>query len=222
MDNELLRQYKTLVEFLGTTLGPDFEIVLHDLTDTKSVVAIANNQISGREVGSPLTDAALHLLSSKAYEEQDFISNYNGVSKNNKALRSSTMFIKNEKGIPIGLLCINFDDSRFENLKQQLSTLIHPNNFLEKSIPANKPDSTSMTENFFMDIPTLMAKLYEEATDYINLPSKRLNQAEKRDIVNALQELGMFQLKGAIPFVAKKLACSSATIYRYLSEISVN
>ncbi len=31
MKNELLNQYKILVNFLGKTLGPSFEIVLHEI-----------------------------------------------------------------------------------------------------------------------------------------------------------------------------------------------
>ena len=42
----------------------------------------------------------------------------------------------------------------------------------------------------------------------------------RKDIIEQLQEQGLFQLKGAISFVAKKFSCSTATIYRYLSEVS--
>lgn len=222
MEGELLKQYETLVDFLGMALGPDYEIVLHDLTDNKGVVAIANGKISGRKVGSPLTDAALHLMSTKAYQKHNYVSNYKGIPKSNKVLRSSTMFIRDNDGTPVGLLCINFDDSRFEDLQQLLNSIIHPEDFIADNHNQEKPEHSSMTENFFMDIPALMEKLYEEATIHINIPSKRLNQTEKRDIVSSLQEKGMFQLKGAIPFVAKKLCCSSATIYRYLSELSIS
>ena len=45
---ELLRQYARLTDFLGRALGPDYEVALHDLTDTnRSLIAIANGHISG-------------------------------------------------------------------------------------------------------------------------------------------------------------------------------
>ena len=60
MANPLLQHYIKLTEFLGQALGPDYEVALHDMTDkNRSIVAIANNHISGREIGAPLTNMAL-------------------------------------------------------------------------------------------------------------------------------------------------------------------
>ena len=56
-NNQLLQQYARLTNFLGHTLGPDYEIVLHDFTDREhSIVAIANNTVSGLEIGAPLPE----------------------------------------------------------------------------------------------------------------------------------------------------------------------
>lgn len=52
MASQLLQQYVKLTEFLGHTLGPDYEVALHDLTDrNRSIVAIANSHVSGRKLG---------------------------------------------------------------------------------------------------------------------------------------------------------------------------
>ena len=49
MRNELLNQYKILVNFLGKTLGPSFEIVLHEIKGEEvKMIAIANGEISNR------------------------------------------------------------------------------------------------------------------------------------------------------------------------------
>ena len=55
MTEQMLRQYTVLVEYLGATLGPDYEVVLHEiLPETSRVAAIANGTISGRSVGAPV------------------------------------------------------------------------------------------------------------------------------------------------------------------------
>ena len=73
MANPLLQHYIKLTEFLGQALGPDYEVALHDMTDkNRSIVAIANNHISGREIGAPLTNVALKILMDKSYETQDY------------------------------------------------------------------------------------------------------------------------------------------------------
>ena len=65
MNSDILQHYTVLVEFLGKALGPDYEVVLHDLSSKDfAIAAIANGHISGRKVGGPLTDAALRMLSS--------------------------------------------------------------------------------------------------------------------------------------------------------------
>lgn len=231
MKQDILLHYTTLVEFLGRTLGPDYEVVLHDLSSKDlAIAAIANSHISGREVGGPLTDAALRMLSSKAYETDDFLCNYKGLAQNGHVLRSSTMFIRDEERRPIGLLCINFDDHRYQELQQNLLSIIHPDTFQKESPtqPASAPEeaaapskaATPITESFSMDIPALMQKMFDDATASLETPIDRLNQYERRDIVEQLNEQGLFQLKGAVSFVARKFSCSNATIYRYLSEIS--
>lgn len=233
MKMNILEQYKILVDFLGKTLGPDYEVVLQDLTDQKNaIVAIANNTVSGRQIGSPLTDAALKMLSSKAYKDHDFIYNYKGVSENGHVLRSSTMFIKDETGEPIGLLCINFDDSRYLELSKKLFSTIHPASF-----SAARPDNryscsdpiqtqaaeldpySSITEVFPTDISSLMQKIFDDATSHLSTPVDHLNQYERKEIMIQLKKQGMFELKGAVPFTAKKFSCSIATVYRYLNEI---
>lgn len=229
MTTNILEHYKILVHFLGETLGPDFEIVLQDLT-TNNIVAIANNHVSGRSIGSPLTNAALQMLSSKIYEKNDFLCNYKGVAENGHILRSSTMFIKDESGTPVGLLCINFDDSRYMELYQKLQSVIHPADFNSDNINFNKktsapPDDTtdqysSITEAFPMDMSSLMQKIFEDSATGFTTPADHLNQQERKEVMVKLNEQGLFQLKGAIPFVAKKFSCSTATVYRYLSEIT--
>lgn len=241
MTPDMLQQYSVIVQFLGKTLGPDYEIVLHDLSpDHNQIVAIANNHVSGRNIGSPLTNASLKMLIDKAYETDDFLCNYKGIAENGRLLRSSTMFIKDAQGNPAGLLCINFDDSRFMDLQDTLLSVIHPKEYIaarpfmkkyEKSettaassqtdaVP--DPEPSAITENFSMDIPSLMHKMFADATVAMPTPADRLNQQEKKEIIEKLHKQGLFQLKGAITFVAEQFACSSATIYRYLSELKLS
>lgn len=231
MNSNILQQYTVIVEFLGKALGPDYEVVLHDLSSKDlAITAIANGHISGRKAGGPLTDAALRMLSSRAYETDDYLCNYKGIAQNGHVLRSSTMFIRDEDGKPVGLLCINFDDHHYKELVEKLLSTIHPDAFLEQhpagssplleKSPAPQEVSAPITENFSMDIPSLMEKMFHDTTAALTMPIDRLNQSERREIVYQLNEQGLFQLKGAVSFVARKFSCSNATIYRYLSEIS--
>ncbi|MEG1932292.1 MAG: PAS domain-containing protein [Pygmaiobacter sp.] len=215
----VIRQYCVLVEFLGKALGSDYEIVLHDLTTSASeVVAIANNHISEREVGAPLTDLALRFVSDKVYVDHDYKVNYKGKSKQQVALRCSTMFIKDESGTLLGMLCINFNTGKYHEMIALLSSMCQlvPAGTMEQ-VPsdASTEEVENLSESLSEVVHTVIARVLRE----VNLPADRLTQREKMKIVEQLSGKGVFLLKGAVSEVAAQLASSEATIYRYLSKL---
>ena len=228
MTEQMLRQYTVLVEYLGATLGPDYEVVLHEiLPETSRVAAIANGTISGRSVGAPITNAALRMIMQKQYETSDYNLNYTGQLANGKTIRSSTMFIK-DGGKLVGLLCINFDDSRFHEISDAILKLNHPDDFVHHHyFPVDAPAKQPMqpqhaaavpAEHFQSDMNSLMEELFETVTKSVNVPLDRLTQAERTRIIAQLHEQGMFELRGAVQFTVKKLSCSQASIYRYIKK----
>ena len=213
--NALLRQYVKLTEFLGAALGPDYEVALHDLTDkNQSIIAIANGYISGREVGAPLTNMALSVLKDESYEWQDYRLHYSGLSAAGNALRSSTMFIK-EDGKLIGMLCINFDDSRFQSFAQQVLTLCHPNQFVQAQDQPPEGADLPRPETFRNSTDAVT----QDELGRLGVPADRLTSEERLQVISALEASGIFLLKGAVKDVAASLGCSQASVYRYLSQI---
>ena len=72
MDAELIRQYTLIVDFLGHVLGPDYEIALHELEDDSNrIIAIANGELTGRHIGSPLSNKMLEFVAGDVYKRQD-------------------------------------------------------------------------------------------------------------------------------------------------------
>ena len=225
MSPQLLQQFSKLTEFLGRALGPDYEVAFHDLTDKDcSIVAIANNHISGREIGAPLTNVALKIIADRSYLTSDYRVHYRGVSADGKMLRSSTFFIKDDAGALIGMLCINFDDSRYKALSDSILGLCHPDTFVET--------------NFLFDEQRLATQLLSEEPESfqhtprgvagsevanvlrdLNVAADRLTQDEKMEVVGVLESRGVFLLKGAVKDVAEALCCSPASVYRYLSKL---
>ncbi len=214
MSPVILNQYVKLVEFLGNVLGEDYEIALHDLSiKERSIIAIANGHVSGRSVGAPLTDLALEIISNNSYKKSDFRINYQGLSAENKILRSSTMFIKDSENRLIGLLCINFDGSKYRKLSQDILELCNIG-ALPTSPLENFSDSiTGLTKTAISNI------LSEQKIDLHNETLKSLSHKTKISIVEGLSKKGIFELKGAVNAVATELCCSIPTIYRYLKKI---
>lgn len=196
-------EYIKLVHFLAQTLGSDYEIVLHDITkDGASIVEIANNHISGRTINSPLTGFALELVSKKIYLERDYLTNYKA-NASGKNIKGSTFFIK-ENGEIAGMLCINYDKSKIENIVSQLLG----NNALS-------------TEEQGVEMLSLdLAELIHELTGLsVNeLKNTNLKPKQKQEIVDSIYEKGIFNIKGSISELAEILQLSESSIYRCINK----
>lgn len=95
MDREMRRQYTVLVDFLGHILGPDYEVALHELKDdSNEIIAIANGELTGRHLGSPLSNKMLEYLTSHLYETQDYVLRFESTAITGKKLCSNSLFIK--------------------------------------------------------------------------------------------------------------------------------
>ena len=225
MSPHLLQQFSKLTEFLGRALGPDYEVALHDLTDKDcSIVAIANNHISGREIGAPLTNVALQIIADRSYLTSDYRVHYRGVSADGKMLRSSTFFLKDEAGALIGMLCINFDDSRYKAISDSILGLCHPDAFVETNFLFDEQRLAAQTlpeepESFQHTPRGVAGSEVASVLRDLNVAADRLTQDEKMEVVGVLESRGVFLLKGAVKDVAEALCCSPASVYRYLSKL---
>ena len=228
MPGSWIQRYMKLTEFLGAVLGPDYEVVLHDLSDAdKSIIAIANGHVSGRTIGAPLTSVALQSIINHSYETQDYRLNYVGVA-GSKLLRSSTFFVKDEEGRLVGMLCINFDDSRYRELSDRILKLRHPDIFVETNFAYNEeaaavqatPPPAEVSESFPNSLTELTDHLLDEELRAREAGGERLSHRDKLALVEILNAKGIFMMKGAVKYVADKLGCSQTTIYRYLSRMN--
>ena len=124
MDKELKRHYTLLVDFLGHVMGPDYEIALHELKDdSNEIIAIANGELTGRHLGSPLSNKMLEYLAGNLSETQNYVLDFETVSATGKTMCSSSMLIRGRSGELTGFLCINFDASRYEELARKVMEL---------------------------------------------------------------------------------------------------
>lgn len=211
------------MDFLGKVLGPDFEIALHEIdTENQSIIAIANGHVSGRGVGAPITDLGLQMIKNKIYEKNDYILNYKGISRTGKILRSSTIFIKDDDGSLLGMLCINFDDSRYLNISRQVLQLCQSHFSSQDDLTLlSEPNTLSdAVENFPETLKEVIETVLNDYLKTHNIPGDRLTQTEKIQIVDLLNQKGIFLLKGSVSQVSKKLHCSEPTVYRYLGTIN--
>lgn len=212
---EYLNRYVKIVDFLAEILGPAYEVVLHDLTNLEnSIIAIRNNQISGREIGAPATDLVLKIMKDSELQKKDFFCNYKSYTKNGKQFRSSTFFIRDDSQKIIGMLCINSDLEMLHKLVDAVQCIVEYNHL--NSIELN---DFSVSENLSSSIEDLTSNSIETTISSSGVVPERMTQEEKIKIVEDLNSKGVFLLKGAVSEVAAQLKTSEATIYRYLQKV---
>ncbi len=221
---DILKPYAELVKFLGIVLGPDYEVALHDVGEENCIVAIANGHVSGRDVGAPLTNKAKQFLQDQIYERENWELNYLGVSREGTPLRSSTYFIRDADGGIAGMLCVNFDDSRYRQMLLQVLRLCHPDEFLDAHEGISYAPSLLLTQNAAAEqFPGTAEDAVSETVSQVlaatHYPVEKMTQDEKTEVVDKLNRRGVFAIKGAVSTVARALSSSEATIYRYLARV---
>lgn len=213
------KQFISLTYFLGQVLGPSYEIVFHVVTKKGAyVAAIANNHISGRTIDAPLSTFATELVQNKRYLEEDFLCDYKALIGKSKVVRGSTFFIKNADRL-VGILCINHDTSK---IKDAICKIIELENlegfdkFLDFSNDnALRVDDLTNVETLSHSIEDILAQSID--MNYLN-SDYQLSITQKEEIAKTLYEKGVFNIKGAIPIVAKFLKISEPSVYRYLKK----
>ena len=227
MDREMRRQYTVLVDFLGHILGPDYEVALHELKDdSNEIIAIANGELTGRHLGSPLSNKMLEYLTSHLYETQDYVLRFESTAITGKKLCSNSLFIKGPRNELTGLLCINFDSSRYEELAGKVMDLcggkLMPGTESGTSLIVDRelPSAGPAAQAYPTSIAGATASIVSSVVANYPVEVDRLTQDEKMDIMETLSRKGVFLLKGSVSYVAKELHSSEASIYRYLGKLN--
>ena len=208
-DQELLSIYVKLVPFIAEVFGPGIEVLVHDVSNPEhSLIAICNN-VSGREVGAPLTDLARDIQQKGTYNNISYTTNYTGWNKKGYFL-SSTYYIKNE-GRLIGLLCINKDTSAVQEFHSSVQLLLEKFNL-------QGPKDENISENLNPPITNLIQDRISEIISQTGVIPSRMTSREKIKIVHRLNKEGVLMLKGAVTEIATQLNISVPTVYRYLNK----
>lgn len=206
-DKEILESYKTVLEGLSDYLGNGFEFVLHSLDDLdNSVIKIINGFYTNREVGSPITNLALSMLTKFETDKSlNYISYFNK-DKSGRRLKSTTIAIKGTENKLIGLLCINFymDTSVMEFLNPYFY---------------NQDDGPGHTESFVSDIDDVIISAINDAKLEVEKNPKISSTNVNKEIILRLNEKGIFNLKDSVIKVSKILHISKNTVYLHLRSI---
>jgi len=211
--NQLLKTYISVVDFLADYLGEHAEVVLHDLTDLEhSIVKIRNGHISGRCEGDPCTDFVLRTLQQASNAQYD--TNYVSSDRNGRTLKSGSFYIRNQNGKIIGILCINIETDAYVQAKSFLDSFFGSP---EPNDPAS--GNSHIKENFGVTIGEMVDTVLARIITDCGCDVKLLSPEGKEQMIEQLNNEGIFLLKGSVPKTAAALGISEPTVYRYLKNL---
>lgn len=208
--NSELNQYIKLVEFLGWTLGDNFEVILQDTTELSNpIIASTNNSISSSEFNSL---RAMEILKSEKMKSRDYLCNYPVTTSSGKFMKTSIFFIRNAQNDIIGMLSINMKCDVLLKVQTMLGNILRFN-FEDNEENNQIPEISSLR---FAE-PTLES--IKRVVDESGIDPGRMSFDEKIDIICDLYNMGIYNLKGAVAQTSKVLKMSEPSVYRYLTKI---
>lgn len=189
-----------IADALAALFAPHVEAVVHDIC-TGRIAHIAGN-FSRRRVGDPSLSEAADL----APFATDVIGPYEKANWDGRALRSQSVVLRDDKGAPAFLLCINMDVSAFAAARSALDALLTP--------AAALPSAQQLFPSDWREAvnAAVAAFLRDRRTTRAGL-----DPAGQEALVAALDARGLFAVRGAANHVADLLGCSRATLYKRLS-----
>jgi predicted transcriptional regulator YheO len=225
MSTSKLAPYVSLVAFLGTVLPDYYEVSLTDLSSTKQcIVAIEHGHVSQREKGAPCTNMILQFIRHKIWLKKSYVTDYAGSSESGEELISSSFFITSEKDL-IGVLTITVNASqesqlldnleKIKDLSDQIQQMFHPT----EPKPVDSASSSPIVENFPPSLRESIIQSVKACFPGKSIDPTRFTQEERMQIVYYLYDREFFVIKKAVSELADYLACSEATIYRYVSIV---
>lgn len=198
---ELLRQLAVAIERL---FSPHCEVVIHDFTDLEHSIIYLEGSLSDRSIGGAATNLLLKRV--QAGDTAEDLHGYRTQLADNRVMKSSTIFLRDESGEAYGAFCINYDLSKFVGIQKMMAE------FTQIDL------TEAVSETLSDDINQTIKGIIAETVGEMGIDGPVLSRDDKVNLVARLDEKGVFQVKKAVPILAEQFGFSRATIYNYLRE----
>lgn len=199
-----------MAHVIATHFGDTCEVAVHDLTDknavNSSIIYIENGHVTGRAVGDGASNVVLKQLSnsSKDDDKTDHIG-YFAKTADGKLIKSSTVYIKDDKGDVIAIFSINQDITALSLAANAISDMVSP---IDSNI--DKP------EKITPDVNELLDELIWQSVDLIGKPVAMMNKDDKIKAIRYLNDKGAMLITKSGDKIAKFFGISKFSLYSYI------
>jgi predicted transcriptional regulator YheO len=192
---ELRARWGPVVDCIADVLGPNAEVVLHDVSRPEhSVIMIRNGHVTGRTLGAPLTDLGFFMLR-ESDKKIETLGVYFSRTEDGKVLKCNGANLRDARGNIEAMLCINMDVTADANFV--------------------RAGTNGVAEHYGTDIEQVISTMISDAASQ---SAGALTQEQKMELIRALEARGVFLARGAVKRVATALNMAVPTVYKYIQR----
>lgn len=197
---------KRLAKGISSQFGRNCEVVIHDLTSGDvdyPIIFIENGDVTHRTTSSNASRVVLNALNHVSDSLEDKLS-YITRTHDGKILKSSTIYIRDNKNKPIGIFSINYDITELTIAKNCIDSLI------------NHADDIEEANKIPLNVNQLLDDLLEESVKKIGKPVALMSKDQKIEAIQFLNDAGAFLITKAGDKTADFFGISKYSIYNYV------
>ena len=206
MESKKLETLKQLADGIAAQFGSKCEVVIHDVNSRhtdQSIVYIVNGHVTGRKIGDGASQVVLDQLRSQDKETKDHL-RYLTRTSDGKILKSSSLYIRNSKGVVVAIFSINYDVTSLMMMKQEIDSMV---------LPADKEQKEPEK---LVNVNDVLDDLIQQSVAMIGKPVALMNKDDKIRAIQFLNESGAFLITKSGDKVAKYFGISKYTLYSYI------
>ena len=213
--NQKLDFLKQLARGIAAQFGASCEVVIHDLNCDdieQSIVHIENGHVSNRQIGGGASGVVLEARRADPKTLKDRAP-YTTKTSDGRRLRSSTLYIRNEKGGVDYIFSINYDITPLLAIEKSIRSLarVEDDEAAKQEVPQTQPQITN-------NVAELLDILIAQAVAHAGKPVEQMNKNDKAAVVKYLEKAGAFLITKSGDKVSSLLGISKFTLYNYMEK----
>ena len=206
METKRLETLKQIANGIAAQFGSNCEVVIHEINSSwmdHSIVYIVNGHVSGRKIGDGASQVVLEQMLNQDAQPKDHLS-YLTKTPDGKILKSSSIYIRNSRGIVVAILAINYDVSILMMIHRTIDDMLTTN------------DKVQAEPERIINVNNVLDELIDQSVALVGKPVALMNKDDKIRAIQFLNESGAFLVTKSGDKVAKYFGISKYTLYSYI------
>ncbi len=209
LNHLMMDTLRQIAHGVAIQFGSNCEVVVHDLSTDRldnSIIHIENGHVSKRKQGDGPSHIVLETIKQDPSKLNDKLA-YLTKTHDGHILKSSTMYIRDENGVPSAIFAINYDITSFLAIEGSINSLIATN---EDEGTASEP------ENIPLNVNDLLEELIAQSIKIVGKPPTLMSKDDKIKAIQFLNNSGAFLITKSGDKISKCFGISKYTLYSYM------